>query len=158
MVRASQSTTFSSAPYFDDRGPYGEAQPITERVHVSLRNYVLGVWTYAVEAAFTPYRVLLLPRGHGGIPLWCELLPIDSGHTNRGVQQYHPMKPHRLTLVNALVIGYGLDKQIHNIYNPPPASRAEILGYHDKDYVDFLSRCAQSCLLLFIFYTDNLAE
>lgn len=50
------------------------------------------------------------------------------------------MKPHRLTLVNALVVGYGLDKQIQNIYNPPAASRAEILGYHDKDYVDFLSR------------------
>lgn len=52
------------------------------------------------------------------------------------------MKPHRLTLVNALMIGYGLDKQIHQIYNPPPASREELLGYHDKDYIDFLSRCA----------------
>ena len=50
------------------------------------------------------------------------------------------MKPHRLTLVNALMIGYGLDKQIHHIYNPPPASREELLGYHDKDYIDFLSR------------------
>ena len=50
------------------------------------------------------------------------------------------MKPHRLTLVNALMIGYGLDKQIHQIYNPPPASREELLGYHDKDYIDFLSR------------------
>jgi acetoin utilization deacetylase AcuC-like enzyme len=50
------------------------------------------------------------------------------------------MKPHRLTLVNALMIGYGLDKQIHQIYNPPPASREELLGYHDRDYVDFLSR------------------
>ena len=50
------------------------------------------------------------------------------------------MKPHRLTLVNALMIGYGLDKQIHQIYNPPPASSAELLGYHDKDYIDFLSK------------------
>lgn len=50
------------------------------------------------------------------------------------------MKPHRLTLVNTLMIGYGLDKQIHQIYNPPPASREELLGYHDKDYIDFLSR------------------
>lgn len=52
------------------------------------------------------------------------------------------MKPHRLTLVNALMIGYGLDKQIHQIYNPPPASREELLGYHDKEYIDFLSRYA----------------
>jgi acetoin utilization deacetylase AcuC-like enzyme len=50
------------------------------------------------------------------------------------------MKPHRLTLVNALMIGYGLDKQIQQIYNPPPASREELLGYHDKEYIDFLSR------------------
>ena len=34
MVRASQSTTFSSESYFDDRGVYGHAQPITEHVNV----------------------------------------------------------------------------------------------------------------------------
>lgn len=36
MVRASQATTFSTSAYFDDRGPHGTAQPITERVNVSL--------------------------------------------------------------------------------------------------------------------------
>jgi histone deacetylase HOS2 len=50
------------------------------------------------------------------------------------------MKPHRLTLTNALVIGYGLDKQIHHMYNPRPATQAELEMYHDHDYVDFLSR------------------
>ena len=50
------------------------------------------------------------------------------------------MKPHRLTLVHILMNGYGLYKHTHQIYNPPPASRAELLGYHDKDYIDFLSR------------------
>lgn len=50
------------------------------------------------------------------------------------------MKPHRLSLTNALVMGYGLDKQIHHIYNPRPATRDELLQYHDSDYVDFLSR------------------
>jgi acetoin utilization deacetylase AcuC-like enzyme len=50
------------------------------------------------------------------------------------------MKPHRLTLTNALVLGYGLDKQIHNIYDPPAATREELLAYHNEDYVDFLSR------------------
>ena len=50
------------------------------------------------------------------------------------------MKPHRLTLTNALVNGYGLDKQIHNIYNPRPATQAELEAYHDHDYIDFLSR------------------
>jgi acetoin utilization deacetylase AcuC-like enzyme len=50
------------------------------------------------------------------------------------------MKPHRLTLTNALVLGYGLDKQIHHIYNPPPATRIELEAYHDPEYIDFLSR------------------
>jgi hypothetical protein len=34
MVRTSQATTFSSESYFDDRGAYGYAQPITEHVNV----------------------------------------------------------------------------------------------------------------------------
>lgn len=50
------------------------------------------------------------------------------------------MKPHRLSLTNALVMGYGLDKQIHNIYNPRPATRAELEVYHDPEYIDFLSK------------------
>lgn len=58
------------------------------------------------------------------------------------VQERHPMKPHRLTLTNALVFGYGLDKQIHHIYDPPPATQAELEAYHDHDYIDFLGRYA----------------
>ena len=54
------------------------------------------------------------------------------------------MKPHRLTLTNTLVMGYGLDKQIHHIYNPRPATQAELEAYHDHDYIDFLSRSGYS--------------
>jgi acetoin utilization deacetylase AcuC-like enzyme len=54
------------------------------------------------------------------------------------------MKPHRLTLTNALVMGYGLDKQIHHIYNPRPATKEELEMYHDHDYIDFLSRSVLS--------------
>jgi acetoin utilization deacetylase AcuC-like enzyme len=50
------------------------------------------------------------------------------------------MKPHRLTLTNELVMGYGLDKSIHHIYNPPAATHAELLGYHDPEYIEFLSK------------------
>ena len=53
------------------------------------------------------------------------------------------MKPHRLSLTNALVMGYGLDKQIHNFYNPRPATRAELEVYHDSDYIEFLSKCVR---------------
>lgn len=55
-------------------------------------------------------------------------------------KERHPMKPHRLTLTNALVMGYGLDKQIHHIYDPRPATQTELEAYHDHDYIDFLSR------------------
>lgn len=55
-------------------------------------------------------------------------------------KERHPMKPHRLTLTNALVMGYGLDKQIHHIYDPRPATKEELESYHDSDYIDFLSR------------------
>src|SRR5258708_35496185 len=50
------------------------------------------------------------------------------------------MKPHRLTLTNALVMGYGLDKQIHNIFDPRPATQDELEMYHDHDFIEFLSR------------------
>ncbi|KAG1736932.1 uncharacterized protein EDB91DRAFT_497527 [Suillus paluster] len=108
MVRASQATTFSSSAYFDDRGPHGTAQPITEHVNPHSR------------------------------PIVSYFFPKDVGEHHYG--ERHPMKPHRLTLTNALVMGYGLDKQIHHIYNPRPATQAELEMYHDHDYVDFLSR------------------
>ncbi|KAG2109426.1 hypothetical protein BD769DRAFT_1581193 [Suillus cothurnatus] len=108
MVRASQSTTFSSSAYFDDRGPHGTAQPITERVNPHSR------------------------------PIVSYFFPKGVGEHHYG--ERHPMKPHRLTLTNALVMGYGLDKQIHHIYNPRPATQAELEMYHDHDYIDFLSR------------------
>jgi len=65
----------------------------------------------------------------------------DLALSKHSPQERHPMKPHRLTLTNALVMGYGLDKQIHHIYNPRPATQAELEMYHDHDYIDFLSRC-----------------
>ena len=52
------------------------------------------------------------------------------------------MKPHRLTLTNALVMGYGLDKQIHYIYDPRPATQAELEMYHEHDYIESRSRSA----------------
>ena len=50
------------------------------------------------------------------------------------------MKPHRLTLTNSLVLGYGLDKRIHNFFNPPSATEEELEEYHDRDYINFLSK------------------
>ncbi|KAI9570757.1 hypothetical protein HD554DRAFT_2203761 [Boletus coccyginus] len=102
MVRSAQSTTFSASAYFDDRGPHGTAQPITEFVNPHSR------------------------------PIVSYFFPKGVGEYHYG--ERHPMKPHRLTLTNALVMGYGLDKQIHHIYNPRPATQAELEMYHDHDY------------------------
>ncbi|KAH9989751.1 hypothetical protein BJV77DRAFT_1015752 [Russula vinacea] len=71
--------------------------------------------------------------------------PIVSYYFPKGVGEHHygerhPMKPHRLSLTNALVMGYGLDKQIHHIYNPRLATREELEAYHDPQYIDFLSK------------------
>ncbi|TFK22672.1 hypothetical protein FA15DRAFT_695581 [Coprinopsis marcescibilis] len=109
MVRTSQSTTFtfSSSPYFFDRGTHGTAEPITERINPHSR----------------PTVSYYFPRGVGA----------------QHYGERHPMKPHRLTLTNALVFGYGLDKQIHNIYDPRPATQEELENYHDRDYIKFLS-------------------
>ncbi|KAF9464546.1 hypothetical protein BDZ94DRAFT_1190820 [Collybia nuda] len=112
MVRTSQSTTFSSSPYFFDRGIHGTAQPITERINAHSR----------------PIVSYYSPRGVGG----------------HHYGERHPMKPHRLTLTNALVMGYGLDKQIHHIYDPHPATQTELEAYHDHDYIEFLSRVTPS--------------
>jgi acetoin utilization deacetylase AcuC-like enzyme len=50
------------------------------------------------------------------------------------------MKPHRLTLTNSLVLGYGLHKMIHHMYSPRPANREELEMYHTKQYIDLIER------------------
>jgi histone deacetylase HOS2 len=49
------------------------------------------------------------------------------------------MKPHRLTLTNHLVVGYGLHKKM-DMYNPRAATKEELEAFHDEDYIDFLQR------------------
>ena len=51
------------------------------------------------------------------------------------------MKPHRLTLTNHLVLGYGLHKKME-LFNPRAATKHELEAFHAEDYVDFLSRSA----------------
>ncbi|CAG8572912.1 9847_t:CDS:2 [Ambispora leptoticha] len=51
----------------------------------------------------------------------------------------HPMKPHRLTLTNDLVINYGLH-ELMDVYCPRMATEAELLEFHESDYVNFLKK------------------
>ena len=52
------------------------------------------------------------------------------------------MKPVRLTLTDALISGYGLDKRIHKIYDVRAATQQELEACHDHEYIDFLSKLA----------------
>ncbi|KTW31928.1 histone deacetylase HOS2 [Pneumocystis jirovecii RU7] len=51
----------------------------------------------------------------------------------------HPMKPHRLTLTNHLILGYGLHKYM-DIYRPRRATDEELEQFHSSEYIDFLKR------------------
>ncbi|KAF9163118.1 histone deacetylase [Actinomortierella ambigua] len=51
----------------------------------------------------------------------------------------HPMKPHRLTLTNHLVISYNLHKKME-VFQPRKATEEEIMSFHAADYIDFLKR------------------
>ncbi|SCW01077.1 LAFE_0D04566g1_1 [Lachancea fermentati] len=70
--------------------------------------------------------------------------PNVSYHFNADVSQFHygvkhPMKPFRLMLTDHLVSSYGLHK-IMDLYETRPATRDELLEFHSKDYVEFLSK------------------
>ncbi|KAI8070866.1 hypothetical protein BC940DRAFT_295772 [Gongronella butleri] len=63
----------------------------------------------------------------------------DEGVGNYHFGERHPMKPHRLTLTNHLVLKYGLHQQME-VFQPRKATDTEILDFHAPDYVDFLKR------------------
>ncbi|KAI8143018.1 hypothetical protein BJV82DRAFT_539245 [Fennellomyces sp. T-0311] len=63
----------------------------------------------------------------------------DEGVGNYHYGERHPMKPHRLTLTNHLVLKYGLHQKME-IFQPRRATDSEILEFHADDYVDFLKR------------------
>ncbi|ORY75298.1 hypothetical protein BCR35DRAFT_306266 [Leucosporidium creatinivorum] len=80
--------------------------------------------------------------GGGGVGI--HSMPRVSYYFPKGVGEYHfgerhPMKPHRLTLTNHLVVGYGLHKKM-DMYNPRAATKDELEAFHDEDYVEFLQR------------------
>ncbi|KAJ2028525.1 histone deacetylase, partial [Coemansia sp. S2] len=61
----------------------------------------------------------------------------QAGNFHYGKQ--HPMKPHRLTLTNHLVLNYGLHKYM-DVFEPRRATEEEIREFHAEDYIDFLKR------------------
>ena len=74
MVRSSQATslTFSSSPYFDDRGSHGTAEPITERVNVCSYEEIIAFLplTTVITAPFAPGGLLLFSKRCLRTALW----------------------------------------------------------------------------------------
>ncbi|KAG5437912.1 hypothetical protein PCANB_000258 [Pneumocystis canis] len=66
-----------------------------------------------------------------------KLKAISYHHEEEG--EGHPMKPHRLTLTNHLILGYGLHKYM-DIYRPRRATDEELEQFHSVEYIDFLKR------------------
>ncbi|RKP23787.1 histone deacetylase phd1 [Syncephalis pseudoplumigaleata] len=63
----------------------------------------------------------------------------DEGVGNFHYGERHPMKPHRLTLTNHLVMSYGLHRKME-VFQPRRATDEEIRRFHADDYIDFLKR------------------
>ncbi|CAO3670656.1 unnamed protein product [Umbelopsis vinacea] len=63
----------------------------------------------------------------------------DESVGNYHYGERHPMKPHRLTLTNHLVLKYGLHKKLE-VFQPRKATDQEITDFHAHDYIDFLKR------------------
>ena len=97
MVRSSQATTFtfSSSPYFDDRGPHGYAEPITERVNVryASRKPVCKTANTPLLASFAPGRFVLLPKRRRCTALWGKLDILKLSYERCLVNAYYAGTP-----------------------------------------------------------------
>lgn len=67
-----------------------------------------------------------------------------SFHYNPHVEYHHfgsshPMKPWRLTLTKQLVLAYGLEYTM-DLYTPRPANFNELALFHDREYLEYLSK------------------
>ncbi|KAH9255449.1 hypothetical protein BASA81_006568 [Batrachochytrium salamandrivorans] len=65
----------------------------------------------------------------------------DSSAPNHHYGPGHPMKPQRMRLAYELVLSYGLDRQM-DMLQSRRASQAELVRYHDPDYINFLAKVA----------------
>ncbi|XP_059486671.1 histone deacetylase 3 [Neocloeon triangulifer] len=57
----------------------------------------------------------------------------------------HPMKPHRMSVTNSLVLNYGLHKKMQ-MYRPYKASVHDMCRFHSEDYIDFLQKATPSMM------------
>ncbi|KAG8967149.1 histone deacetylase [Tulasnella sp. 419] len=104
---------------------------------VRLPTFSAREYFYDQEGNGTAQQASMFMRPHSD-PIVSYYYPKATGQYHYG--ERHPMKPHRLTLTNTLVIGYGLHKKMDHFFSPRPATQEELEEYHDPDYIDFLRR------------------
>ncbi|KAI9658971.1 MAG: histone deacetylase [Bathelium mastoideum] len=73
----------------------------------------------------------------------------DSDVGNYAYVAGHPMKPHRVRMAHALIMNYGLYKDME-IYRAKPASRYEMTQFHTDEYVDFLAKVSPDNMEQFV--------
>jgi len=115
--------TFAATPSFFDFDPI---KPNRSQTTSSTAEQTDPPWksTDPLIRAHSPSRVsYYFPKGVGDY------------HFGKG----HPMKPHRLTILNHLVAGYGLHHHME-YHSPRLASREELATFHSSSYLDFLER------------------
>ena len=60
------------------------------------------------------------------------------------------MKPYRISMTDALVMGYGLSQFFDELHDIRPATMSELEQYHDSDYVEFLSKWVLLYMSIFL--------
>lgn len=144
MVRRSAATTFSYAAtqHFDDAAE-SWAQWSEERMNVCVMFFQSSLLiTHVIQPHSRPIVSYFFPDGvgeyHYGVCIRYRVFDSQTESAFRTLQDTHPMKPHRLTLTNSLVIGYKLDRMIDQMHNPRAATRTELEAYHDPRYLNTL--------------------
>ncbi|KAI9600253.1 hypothetical protein H4Q26_000031 [Puccinia striiformis f. sp. tritici PST-130] len=112
--------TFAATPCFFD---FDSSKPTHSKTNSSSSEAQWKITEPSIRA-HSPSRVsYYFPKGVGDY------------HFGKG----HPMKPHRLTILNHLVAGYGLHHHME-YHSPRLASRDELGSFHASSYLDFLER------------------
>ncbi|EDV23034.1 Histone deacetylase 3 [Trichoplax sp. H2] len=75
---------------------------------------------------------------------------VGNFHYGKG----HPMKPHRISLTNSLVLSFGLHKKM-TMFRSIPASDFNLCRFHAYDYIEFLKKITPANIREFPYSTLN---
>ncbi|KAH8925557.1 histone deacetylase [Atractiella rhizophila] len=117
----SDDSTFSSSTFFYDRSGLWDNNASSIGESLNSKNFYAPSPNVGVHSM--PRVSYYYPIGVGDFHFYSE---------------HHPMKPHRLTLTNTLILGYGLHENM-KVYSPQPASISDLTMFHGEEYIQLLS-------------------